>query len=317
MKRRDFITLFSGAAAAWPFTLQAQQMALPVVGLLGADSPDQYADRLRAFRKGLNETGYSEGQNLTIEYRWAEGRNDELPALATDLARSHVSAIVALGSTPAALAAKAATTTIPVIFFVGADPVRLGLVASLARPGGNLTGATSLNQELVAKRVQLLHEVIPKTTSIALLVNPTSPSLAEATIADAQTATRKLGLKLEVLHASTEREFHRVFAALTQLQAGGLVIVTDAFFISRSEQLGALALEHSVPAISQYRPFAAAGGLMSYGTPIEAYSLAGIYTGRILKGEKPADLPVQQVTKIELRRIIDAVYGHSGANGTN
>lgn len=233
-----------------------------------------------------------------VEYRWARGRNDELPALAADLARLRVSAIVALGSTPAALAGKAATTTIPVIFFVGADPVRLGLVTSLARPSGNLTGVTTLNEELVAKRVELLHEAVPTTNSIALLVNPTNPSLAEATINDAKTATRKLGLTLDVLHASSERELDTVFATLTQRPAGAaLVIATDAFFISRSEQLGAVALGHLVPAIFQYRPFVVAGGLMSYGTPIEAYSLAGIYTGRIIKGEKPADLPVQQVTK--------------------
>jgi putative ABC transport system substrate-binding protein len=300
IRRRQFITLLGGAAVTWARAARAQQRTIPTVGVLGGDSPDQYADRLRAFRQGLKETGYVEGQNLAIEYRWAQGRNDELPALAADLARLHVSAIVALGSTPAALAAKAATTTIPIVFFVGADPIRLGLVASLARPGGNLTGVTTLNEELVAKRVELMHEAVPKTTSIALLVNPTSPNLAEAAINDAQTATRSLGLKLDVLHASTERYFDTVFAALTQQRTGALVIVTDAFFISRGEQLGALALGRAVPAIFQYRPFATAGGLMSYGTPIETYSLAGVYTGRVLKGEKPADLPVQQVTKIEL-----------------
>ena len=300
MRRREFITVFGGAAATWPFTLQARQMARPVVGLLGADSPDQYADRLQAFREGLKELGFREGENLTIEYRWAAGRNNELPELAAELARLNVGAIVALGSTPAALAAKAATTTIPVIFLVGADPIRLGLVPSLARPGGNLTGVTTLNEELVSKRVELLHEAIPTTTSIALLVNRTSPSLAEAAINDAGTAIRRYGLTLNVLQASTERDFDTVFATLTQPQAGALVITTDAFFISRAEQLGALALRHSVPAIFQYRPFVAAGGLMSYGTPIETYSLAGIYTGRILKGEKPDGLPVQQVSKIEL-----------------
>jgi putative ABC transport system substrate-binding protein len=234
---------------------------MQTVGVLGSDSPDQYADRLGAFRQGLRETGYIEGQNLAIEYRWAEGRNDALRALASDLARLRVNAIVALGSTPAALAAKAATTTIPVIFFVGADPVRLGLVASLSRPGGNLTGATTLNEELVAKRVELAHEAIPKATSIALLVNPTSPTLAEAAIEDAQQATHNLGLRLDVLRASSEPDFDSVFAAFTQLQAGALVIVTDAFFISRGKQLGALALGHGVPAIFQYRPFAVAGGL--------------------------------------------------------
>jgi putative ABC transport system substrate-binding protein len=275
-------------------------MARPVVGLLGADAPDQYADRLQAFREGLREVGYREGENLTIEYRWAEGRNDHLPALAAELAQLNVSAIVAFGSTPAALAAKGATATIPVIFFVGADPIRLGLVTSLARPGGNLTGATTLNEELISKRVELLHEAIPATTSIALLVNPTSQSLTEAATRDAETATRRLGLTLNILHASTESEFDTVFAALTKLQGSTLVITTDSFFISKGKQLGTLALHHSVPAIFQYRPFAAAGGLMSYGTPIQTYSLAGTYTGRILKGEKPGDLPVQQVTRVEL-----------------
>ena len=200
-------------------------------------------------------------------------------------------------------------TTISVIFFVGADPVRLGLVASLSRPGGNLTGATTLNEELVAKRIELAHKAIPKATSIALLVNPTSPTLAEAAIEDAQQATHNLGLKLDVLRASSEPDFDLVFAAFTQLQAGALVIVTDAFFISRGKQLGALASGHGVPAIFQYRPFAVAGGLISYGTPIETYSLAGVCTGRVLKGEKPADLPVQQVTKIEL--IINSKTGNA------
>jgi putative ABC transport system substrate-binding protein len=237
--------------------------------------------------------------NLVDEAGKVACENDQLPTLAADLARLHVSAIVALGSTPAALAAKAATTTIPVVFFIGADPIRLGLVASLARPGSNLTGATTLNEELIAKRIELLHDAVPQMTSIGLLVNPTSPIVAEAAIADAHTAAIKLGLKLDVLQASTERDFDTVFGALTQQRAGALVIGTDAFFITKSEQLGALALGRAVPAIFQYRSFAAAGGLMSYGTPIEAYSLAGIYTSRVLKGEKPADLPVTQVTRFE------------------
>jgi putative ABC transport system substrate-binding protein len=296
--RRDLIALLGGAAAAWPLAARAQQPTMPVVGVLGSDSPDPYADRLRAFHQGLKETGFIEGKNLAIEYRWAGGRNDKLPALAADLVRLHVSAIVALGSTPAALAAKAATTTIPVVFYVGTDPIRLGLVASLARPGSNLTGATTLNEELIAKRIELLHDAVPQMTSIGLLVNPTSPSVA-ATIADARTAASKLGLKLDVVQASTERDFDTVFGALTQQRTGALVIAIDAFFITRSEQLGALALGRAVPAIFAYRSFAAAGGLMSYGTPIEAYSLAGVYTGRVLKGEKPADLPVTQVTRFE------------------
>ena len=299
MRRRSFIAGI-GAIAAWPFSSRAQQKATPVIGLLGADSPEVYVDRLLAFRRGLKETGYVEGQNLAIEYRWAEGRNDQLPLLAADLARRQVSVIVALGSTPAALAAKAATTTIPIVFFVGADPLQLGLVASLSRPGGNVTGVTSLNSELIAKRVELLHEVVPGVTSMALLVNPTSPMLTEPAINDAQAATRRLGLKFEVLRASTERDFDTVFKTLARPGTGALVIDTDAFFISRSKQLGALALGYAVPSIFQYRQFVAEGGLMSYGTPIETYSLTGVYTGRVLKGERPADLPVQQITKIEL-----------------
>ena len=303
MKRRDFITLVGSAVATpsilWPLAARAQQ-AMPVIGLLGPDSPDVYADRLLAFRRGLKETGYVEGQNLAIEYRWAEGRNDQLPLLAADLARRQVSVIVALGSTPAALAAKAATTTIPIVFFVGADPLQLGLVTNLSRPGGNVTGVTSLNSELIAKRVELLHEAVPGATSVALLVNPTNPMLTEPAINDAQAATRSLGLKFDVLYASTERDLYTVFKALARPGAGALVIDTDAFFISRSKQLGALALGHAVPSIFQYRQFVAEGGLMSYGTPIETYSLTGVYTGRVLKGERPADLPVQQITKIEL-----------------
>jgi len=299
VRRREFIAGI-GATTAWPRAARAQQKSTPVIGLLGSDSPDAYAERLRAFRRGLKETGYIEGQNLGIEYRWAEGRNDQLPILAADLARRQVSVIVALGSTPAAFAAKAATTTIPIVFFIGADPLQLGLVAALNRPGGNITGVTSLNSELIAKRVELLHEVVPGTTSLALLVNPTSPNLTEAAIKDAHAAARNLGLKVDVQHASAEHDFDAVFAALGQPPVGAIVIVVDAFFISRSEQLGALALRHAVPAIFQYRPFVAAGGLISYGTPMDTYSLTGVYTGRVLKGEKPADLPVQQVTNIEL-----------------
>src|SRR6266404_7113630 len=299
MRRRSFIAGI-GAIAAWPFSSRAQQKATPVIGLLGADSPEVYVDRLLAFRRGLKETGYVEGQNLAIEYRWAEGRNDQLPLLAADLARRQVSVIVALGSTPAALAAKAATTMIPIVFFVGADPLQLGLVTSLSRPDGNVTGVTSLNSELIAKRVELLHEAVPGASSVALLVNPTNPSFNEPAIKDADAAARSLGLKFDVLYASAERDFDTIFATLTRLGTGGLVIHADASFISRSKQLAALALGHAVPAIFQYRPFVAEGGFMSYGTPIETYALTGVYTGRVLKGDKPADLPVQQVTKIDL-----------------
>ena len=300
MRRREFITMLGGGAAAWPLAARAQQAAIRTIGVLGGDSAGQDAERLRAFRHGLQEAGYIEGRNLAIEYRWAEGRNDQLPALAAELAQLSLSVIVALGSTPAALAAKAATAKIPIVFFVGADPIRLGLVESLARPGGNLTGVTTLNEELVAKRIELVHEAIPKATAIALLVNPTNPRLAQAEIEDARTVTRNLGLRLEILQASSERDFDPVFAALPRSQVDALVVATDSLFITRGEQLGALALGRRVPTIFQYRPFVAAGGLMSYGTPIETYSLAGVYAGRILKGENPADLPVQQVTKIEL-----------------
>ena len=298
MRRREFVAALG--SVVWPLAARAQQPTMAVIGLLGSDSPELYVDRLRAFGQGLKETGYIEGQNLAIEYRWAEGTNDRLPALATDLAGRNVSLIVALGSTPAALAAKAATATIPIVFFIGADPLQLGLVSGLNRPGGNITGVTSLNTELVAKGMELLHEIVPERTSMALLVNPTSPILMQAAVKDAQAAARSLGLKLDVVQASTDHDLETAFAALPELRAGALVIVVDAFFISRSKQLGALALRHGLPAVSQYRAFVTAGGLISYGTPIESYSLAGVYTGRILKGEKPAELPVQHVTKIEL-----------------
>jgi putative ABC transport system substrate-binding protein len=256
---------------------------------------------LSAFRQGLNETGYVEGRNVTIEYRWADGQNDRLPALAADLVRRQVNVIAAPGSTPAALAAKAATATIPIIFQVGTDPVAAGLVASLARPAGNVTGVTNINTELVPKRLELLRELIPTAKLIALLVNPTSPFITESISKDLQSATRALGLELHILNASTEHDFDTVFATLAQLRADVLVIAPDAMFISRSEQLGALTLRHAVPAVTQFREFAAAGGLMSYGGSFtEPTRLVGVYTGRALKGEKPADLPVMQATKVEL-----------------
>ena len=300
MRRREFFT-FLGGAAAWPITARAQQPAMPVVGYLGNASSELSARAVRAFREGLSEIGYVEGRNVTIEYRWADGQNNRLPALAADLVRHQVSVIAAPGSTPAALAAKAATATIPVLFQVGTDPVAAGLVASLARPGGNVTGVTSLNTELGPKRLELLRELMPTATIIAVLVNPTSPSTAEPFLRAVQPAARALGLQVHVLNAITERDFDTVFATFVQLRAGALVIAPDAMFISRSEQLAGLTLRHAVPAITQFREFAAAGGLMSYGGSFtEGARQVGVYTGRILKGETPADLPVQQSTKVEL-----------------
>jgi putative tryptophan/tyrosine transport system substrate-binding protein len=300
VKRREFIT-FLGGAAGWPLAARAQQPAMAVVGYLGSESADLSAGRLGAFRQGLTEAGYVEGKNVTLEYRWAEGQNDRLPALAGDLVRRQVTVIVTIGSPPAALAAKAASTTIPIVFQVGSDPVEVGLVASLAKPGGNLTGVTNLNVELGPKRLQLLHELMPTATVVGLLINPTSPKLAESSTKDLQAAARTLGLQLRVLQASTERDFDTVFATLRQLQTQALVIGPDAFFIGRSEQLGLLTVRHAVPAITLYREFAAAGGLMSYGgSAKDADRRAGIYAARVLKGESPGDLPVQQTTKVEL-----------------
>jgi len=301
VRRREFITLLGGAVAAWPLSARAQQRPTPVIGLLGSESLDLWAGRMRAFHQGLSETGYVDGQNVAIEYRWAEGHNDRLPALAADLVHRQVTVIAAPGSTPATLAAKGVTSTIPIIFWIGGDPVELGLVASLNRPQGNLTGVTTLNHGLVAKRVELLHEIVPGASSIAVLVNPTSPTLTRTTIEEAQAAARSFGLELHILNASTERDFDVVFANLIQLRAGGLVIGTDTFFSSRLEQLAALSVRHAVPTVYHFREFAAAGGLIAYGGSLaEAFRGTGVYIGRILKGEKPADLPVQQVTIVEM-----------------
>jgi putative tryptophan/tyrosine transport system substrate-binding protein len=297
MKRREFITLLGGAAA-WPLAAHAQQPAMPVIGFLNGASADGYAIAARAFRQGLKDTGYVEGENVAIEYRWAEGQYNRLPALAAELVRRKVDVIAANGV--ALSPARAATTTIPIVFTTTLDPVQLGLVASLSRPGGNVTGVTSLGVEVGPKRLELLHELVPTANVIGLLVNPNNPS-AQTLSGDMQAAARKLGLQLHVLDASNERDFDRVFGALVQLRASGLVIGTDAFLTSHSEQLAALTLRHALPAIYQYPEFTAAGGLMSYGNSIkETFRTAGVYTGRILKGEKPADLPVQQITKIEL-----------------
>jgi putative tryptophan/tyrosine transport system substrate-binding protein len=300
VRRRAFITLLGGAVA-WPLAARAQQAAMPVIGYIGTGSRESDAFRLPSFHQGLSETGYVEGQNVVIEYRWAEGENDRFPALLDDLVRRHVTVIAVPASTPGALAAKAATTTIPIVFYIGLDPVELGLVASLAHPGGNITGVTGWNVQVGPKRLELLHEMVPTATIMALLVNPTSPSLAEADWREQQAAARTLGLQLHVLHASNERDFDTVFATLVQLRAGGLVIGTDSFFNTQKEQLAALTVRHRVPTIHQYREFAVAGGLMGYGSPTADLSRqVGVYTGRILKGEKPADLPVQQATKVEL-----------------
>jgi putative ABC transport system substrate-binding protein len=298
MRRREFIKLVAGSAVAWPLVARAQQPAKPVVGFLSTEWPNAVtADRLRAFREGLNDTGYVEGRNLMIEYRWAEGRNDRLPALAAELVRLPVNVIVCV-STSATIAAKAASPTVPIVFYAGFDPVSMGLVASLSRPGGNVTGVATLNGELLAKRLELLHELVPTATIVAGLVNP---NLAEAETRDLQVAARALGLTLHVLHASSEQEIDTAFKTLDQLRLGALVIGGDAYFNSRSEQLAVLTLRYAIPAIYQFREFALSGGLASFGATVaDTYRPLGVYAGRLLKGEKPADLPVQQSTKVEL-----------------
>ncbi len=298
MKRRDFISLLGSAAVAAPLAAHAQQAALPVIGFLNSASQDRYRDSLRAFHQGLAESGYVEGRNVSIEYRWAEGRYDRIPAMAADLVRRQVNLISANG--PAVHAVKAATTTIPIVFTAGFDPIELGLVTSLSRPGGNLTGASILNTELGPKRLELLRELVPKAAVIALLVNPANPN-AESLSRNLHAAARALGLQLHVLHANAERDFEPVFVRLVELRVSALVIGNDPFFTTRAELLAALTLRHALPAISQYREFSTAGGLMSYGgSLIDTYYKAGVYAGRIIKGEKPADLPVQQTTKVEL-----------------
>ena len=290
MRRREFITLLGGAAAAWPLGAQAQQGAVPVIGFLNSESREVSAIRLHGFHQGLSETGYVEGQNAAVEYRWADGQYERLPALATDLVRRQVTVIAANG--PAALPAKAATTTIPTVFFVGGDPVAMGLVVSQDRPGGNLTGVMLVNSE--PKRLELLHELAPGVNVVAFLVNP-SDAAAAANTNSLQAAADRLGLRLQVLHASTDGELDTAFEAIARLRPGALMIASHPFFLSRIDQLAALIVRHAVPAISQYRELAASGGLISYGpSPTDGYRLLGLYSGRVLKGEKPANLPVVQ-----------------------
>jgi putative tryptophan/tyrosine transport system substrate-binding protein len=304
MRRRDILALLGGVAAEpvlRSLAANAQQTAKPLIGFLGSETSTDWADRVAAFWQGLNEIGYVEGRNVEIDYRWAEGHNERLPALAVDLVQRQVSVLVALGGTASAQAAKTATTTIPIVFRMATDPVKTDIVASLNRPGGNVTGVTTMGVELGSKQLELLHELAPAASVIALLVNPTNPAITRIQSRDVPTAARKLGLDLHVLNASAEHDFDLVFARMKELRVGGLIIGADTFLNARSEQLAALAVRHAIPSISPYREFTRAGGLMSYGANvIGASRQAGVYTGRILKGEKPADLPILQPTVFEL-----------------
>ncbi len=299
--RREFLAGVVGSAVAWPLATQAQQQpTMPVLGFLNAESAQSYARPLAAFLKGLGEAGYVEGRNVTIEYRWAEGHIDRLPALAADLVRKQVT-VIAATSTPAALAATATSTTIPVVFETASNPIQLGLVPSLSRPGGNVTGVTQTNVEVEPKLLELIHDLLPAVRTIGLLVNQADPALAGPQLKDFQTAAGTLGVELHVVNAGNDAELEKAFADYDQLRVGALVISTDPFFTSRAEKLAALAARYAVPAVSKGREFAAAGGLLSYGSDTEeSYRLAGNYTGRILKGDKPASLPVQEATKVEL-----------------
>ena len=299
MKRREFITLLGGTAAAWPLAARAQQPAMPVIGFLNATSPDGYADRLRGFRQGLKDTGYVEGENVAVEYRWAEDQIDRLPALAADLARRNV-AVLAATSTSPALTAKAATATIPIVFMVAEDPVRLGLVTSLARPGGNATGINFYTGELTAKRLELLRELVPGAARVAVLINSANVS-TETTLRDVESAARVMGLQMQVVRAGTRQEIDAAFKVFVRERPDALFVGLDPFLNSRRVQLAQLATLHRIPAAYSARDIAEVGGLMSYGTNItDAFRQVGIYAGRILKGAKPADLPVAQASKFEL-----------------
>jgi putative ABC transport system substrate-binding protein len=301
MKRREFITLIGGAGAAWPLAARAQQPAMPVIGFLHSASADTFADRMRAFRQGLKETGHVEGGNVIIEYRWAENQLDRFPALAAELVRRRVAVIVAAGGALAALAAKAATTTIPIVFAAGEDPVSHGLVASIARPGGNLTGIYFLNTELTAKRLGLLRELVPHAVRIAVLVNPVNAPNAEPTLREIPEAARAIGLQIQVLNVSNSREIDAAFSAFVRERPDALFIGPDPFFNNRRKQLVLQAMRHGLPAGYPSREYVEAGGLMSYGTDfLDTYRQVGAYAGRVLKGVKPADLPVVQSAKFEL-----------------
>jgi len=299
MRRREFIAGL-GVSAAWPLAARAQQPAMPVIGFLHNASLEARREQIAVFQRGLVETGYIEGQNVAIEYRWAEGQNSRLPTLAAELVRRQVAVIATPGSTPSALAAKAATHLIPIVFWVATDPVEMGLVASLSRPGGNLTGVAILGVEVAGKSLEVLHELAPSATTIGLLVNPTNPAAASF-MREVQGAARILGLRLLVQNASNGNDIEAVVATLVRQRVGALMLMTDPIFVTRIDQLVALAARNAIPAISPFREFTAAGGLVSYGSSLnDAYRQVGIYTGRILRGEKPADLPVQQPTKFEL-----------------
>ena len=301
MRRREFITLVGGAAATWPLAARAQQAAMPVIGYLGSETPEKFGIRVTAFQQGLSAMGFDDGRNVKIEYRWANGQNDRLPALAADLVRRQVAVIATPGGSASAIAAKAATNTIPIVFETGVDPVAAGLVKSLSRPEGNVTGITSLNVYVAPKKVELMHELLPKAKGFAVLVNPANPTTLEMGVKGSEGPARALALQLHFLNATTEREIESAFEKLSQLEIGGLIVAADIFFNSRTQQFAALTHKHRVPAIHSVRDFAVAGGLVSYGGDIrDSHRQAGIYTGRVLKGEKPANLPVQQVTKVEL-----------------